>query len=201
MQLVELREYATMEFDALVRKHGEVSESLEGPRKIPSYEVLFDGINLPESLQDSPSFLIPIQYLHGTQLPEEYDSRKRKQVERHLAAEGMAYLLRHPVVSCMLTDPIGATLAIYDGHHRMRYAPEYGIYLIPTIVTDAVDLVDILRSTGKADFSTEVFTDHLRESVDETLTAFDNRMPSYKRPRIIERVTNIGQLNEIFRQF
>ncbi len=201
MSLTEIREHANMEFDALTRRHEGMIDSLRGPRKIPSYEVLFDGVNLPESLQNAPGFLVPTKYLHGIQLPEEYSTGKRRQIEAHLAEEGIVYLLRHPIVVCMLTDPQGATLAIFDGHHRERFSPKYGIHLIPTIVTRPVDLVRILHSAGKSNMSTEAFTNYIRESVDDTLIAFDERMPSFKRPRIIEGIISVDQLRKVFVEF
>lgn len=106
--------------------------------------------NYYELIAQLPIVGMPIQNLWGRQLPSEYTSHKFKAIDRHLKEEGISYLLRYPIVTVKVLCRAGNPMdIIYDGHHRARRAPRYGIHVIPA-VSMSMNMCDGIFGEGYA---------------------------------------------------
>lgn len=81
-----------------------------------------------------------------TQRFDEFLIKKEKRVKSHFEEEGIEFMQKWPVIACALPvtfnndpdfdkNPNGLYyITTLDGHHRIRYAPKYRIFVAPTII-------------------------------------------------------------------
>lgn len=90
---------------------------------------------------------VPRACFVGAQRIDEYSRKKEQRVKKLFEVEGENFLKKWPVVTCALPLTHGSSemdfynnpdasysLVLLDGHHRVRFAPIYGIDEIPTII-------------------------------------------------------------------
>lgn len=138
---------------------------------------------------------IPIAFLHGIKVPSEYQGFKKKKVKEAYAQKGIALLHESPIYSTLVPLEKGGMITIFNGHHRSRYAPEFGIHSVPSLVfpLEAVAAftqlpVDILIAKLQQWSS---------ESIDKFSRSFARQNKFYKGPQILPEVTSFTELQQL----
>lgn len=128
---------------------------------------------------------VHIRCLYGIQPMSEYSKRKKLAVEEEYKERGISFLLDFPIIvmalprfslvdysnldvfSCLLpNEPY--SLAIHDGHHRVRSGPKFDIRVFPSIIltpyqtAQAYKSGDVMGTLSKVD-----------GWINETLKSFD----------------------------
>lgn len=147
---------------------------------------------------------IPRQHIYGIQRKDEYEKDKTQAVMEALQADGVEFLREHPVLLCALSNQDVMTLALIDGHHRVRYAGLYGIQMIPSIVYTPDKAAPILNKSSKTSqfnsFTAANVVPWLDQGINEALASFKT-IPDYKQPRPIPQARNVIDLQRRFRSF
>ena len=170
-----------------------MKQELETISSLPPYDLLYEGINLKEVIEDrGVRLLIPRNYLFGRQASQEYDNRKRRQIEQALKSDGVNFLRENPVIICAVSLNNQLLLAIIDGHHRNRYAGLYRILDMPCIVCTPDVMVEVINSNKPEEkrIYREAF---IQQLLRETAIA-SSTLPENKQSTILSGVTNIDEL-------
>jgi hypothetical protein len=155
-------------------------------RKYPPYDLLYDGINLAEKINGrGQKLVIPDHFLFGTQEPAEYSQAKRKTVREDLRLDGIDFLRKNPVIVLMNVFNKGIQLTIVDGHHRTRFAPQFGIHDIPCLVVDPQTLVDVINKEKGSKLNPEIFSRQAQQSAADVLKAFGDEIPDFRSPDFV----------------
>lgn len=136
---------------------------------------------------------IPQRFLWGRQKIREYCGSNLIYVKHALAREGKAYLDKHPIAVVFVSADEGSFLTIYDGHHRARTAPAFGIRQIPSEVVCLDQLAAYLdRNTTELK---EIF-DRQRQSAYES---FWWKAKILEAPKYVDRhIRTLGELSKYF---
>lgn len=167
---------------------------------LPPYDLLYEGINLKEVIGDrGVRLLIPRAFLFGRQTPQEYDNKKRKQIEKALESNTEGFLRENPVIICAVFLESELLLAIIDGHHRNRYAGLYQIDPLPCIVCTPDIMVEVINShkPEARKITQEVFVQQLLRETAEALAT----LPGEKQPKALPNIPNIDALKMRFGSF
>lgn len=163
------------------------------------YDLLYDGINLTEKIgANGQKLIVPRTYLFGTQELSEYSQAKRKQVIREFEQHGEKYMQENPVIVLGHTFEKGIQLIIIDGHHRVRYAPKFGIVNIPCLIVDSKTLTAVINKTKDTNIDPEEFSLKTLQNVANALNSFDQRIVNYKSPQFVFGVNKLTDLNQLF---
>jgi hypothetical protein len=174
----------------------------EKKKKHAPYDLLYDGINLAEKIGiKGYRLLIPRAYLFGTQELTEYSQAKRKQILAEFEKDQDQYMHNNPVIVLANSFENGIQLIIIDGHHRVRYAPKFGINNIPCLIVDPKTLISIINSEKGTSMSTEEFTSRIEQNVADALNSFDQKIVNYKSPQFVFNTDNISELAKRFPPF
>lgn len=118
-------------------------------------------------MKDGVGIKIPNVFLWGRQARHEYSRSRLASVRRALREGGKTFLENHPISAVFVYPPDSPHFVpIFDGHHRTRMAPAFGIREIPARVVlidqlaqainrDPNDLEEVFAvqtSTAFADF-------------------------------------------------
>lgn len=145
-----------------------------------------------EILSQAIPLQIPIRYLHGIKNPPEYQGYKKRNVREAYATKGIQVLHESPVYTTFIPVTNGGMITIFNGHHRTRYAPEYNIRTIPTLVfpVEAVAAF-MLRPVD------EILENLIRwsgESIESFSRSFARQQKEYIGPQAIIGVANLEEL-------
>jgi hypothetical protein len=128
----------------------------------------------------------------GTQPNTEYSRKKEVLIKRLLSTNGRDFLTRHPVIATAVpinidspTDfyenPFDAyRLVLLDGHHRVRFAPKYGILSVPTAILSLSQTAQAYKID-----SVSKMNEILNHWTNETLASFSKKMVNFSSPRLI----------------
>jgi hypothetical protein len=131
----------------------------------------------------------------GTQKLSEYSRKKERRVKRLFKKEGKKTLDNWPVISCALPiidkkgmfipdffdNPAGTyQLVLLDGHHRVRYAPIFDIYNIPTVILTLSQTAEAYKVETLDRMATILET-----WMQESLGSFSKKMPNLLLPQPI----------------
>ena len=121
-----------------------------------------DILPLPDSKMIAFAEQFPREYLRGTQVLKEYRGSSQRDVERGIHQEGYGFLLKYPieVVATKSRDPDNTEIMIYQGHHRVRYSPQFDSLPVKLFLVD--DVLDDLAQTYR--IKTEQVISHLIRS-------------------------------------
>jgi len=174
----------------------------EPGRKYAPYDLLYDGINLAEKINGlGERLIIPRHFLFGTQELTAYSQQKRKQIIEDLEIKGVDYLLENPVIVLACEFREGIQLAIIDGHHRIRYSPQFHIYNIPCLVTNAETLTSVINREKGKNLDPKKFCSEIMQNTADTLKSFADRVPYFKGPDFVTGVTSLTALKTRFPSF
>lgn len=110
--------------------------------------------------------IIPQRYLFPRQGHDEYGQSKRKKVELEFR-RNPHYMDENPVIVSVLQYKNSTVIAIIDGHHRVRYAPKYGVKDIPCVVLDIEELVYTLNKSETE--RNNVTADSAKEKIEQEI--------------------------------
>lgn len=174
----------------------------EGQDSLPTYDLLYGEIDLKEEIGDlGLRLIVPTTYLFGRQRPDEYSDKKRRQIEAVLSSKGIDYLLQNPVIVCALFRNDVLTLAVIDGHHRIRYSAKQGIRRIPCLITTPETLAPIFNKHNKEKTTPELLTEQFSTDIHQAINELISRYPHYKPSIPILGASNLGQLKAQFPSF
>jgi hypothetical protein len=180
----------------------EVPRSSEGKRKYAPYDLLYDGINLAEKINGmGEKLIIPRHYLFGTQEVTEYSQLKRKQVVQDLEIKGIDYLLENPIIVMACEFPKGMQLVVIDGHHRVRYAPQFHILDIPSLVVNPETLTSVINNEKGKDLNPDVFCHQMQQNAADALKSFADKIPNFKSRDFVFGASSIAALKHRFPSF
>jgi len=90
---------------------------------------------------------VPHNFFLGVQRVDEYSRKKEEGVRKLFKEKGSEFLKQWPVVTCALplthcspeldfydNPSADYNIVLLDGHHRVRYAPIFGIDVVPAII-------------------------------------------------------------------
>jgi hypothetical protein len=135
---------------------------------------------------------VPHYCFFGTQPITEYSQKKETLVKRLLSTNGKDFLTRCPVISTALPVNINSPndfydnphdvyqLVLLDGHHRVRFAPKYGILSIPTTILSLSQTAEAYKI-----HSISKMNDILNRWTNETLASFSKKMINFNSQRLI----------------
>lgn len=143
---------------------------------------------------DLPKLLVPRNALYGIQTIYEYSTKKRLHLNRDFKGKPIAeifdILSEHPVhavaiphfgspeVSYVeLLDNIPYSLAVIDGHHRIRYSPK-SIKSIPTTIFTTKQALRIYHARFRYDHF--AFIAQIRAEMAECLHSFTGINPRFE---------------------
>lgn len=156
-----------------------------------------DEVKLKELLAQGEPYIVPIQFLHGRQEKGEFSRRKRLLAERELATKGIRFLLEDPIVTCAIPNNGDIQIVIIDGHHRTRYAPEFGIREIPSLIFTPHQLTDAFNArfspNSASDLTTQELIKRLQVEVDIAQASF-RTLPEGKRPALVKGTNRVEDL-------
>jgi len=133
--------------------------------------------------------IIPINFMAGRQPTFEYASKKINTIANEYQTHGPTYLREYPIWLCALPIQAGFQLVIYDGHHRVRYGPKYGITHFPSIVFTPEQIAQAQN------IPVDVLVAQLSAQVRDTTDSFSRIMgPKFQPP---QPVTTLSQLNKL----
>ncbi len=156
-----------------------------------------DEVKLKELLSQGEPYIVPIQFLHGRQEKEEFSHRKRLLAERELATKGIRFLLEDPIVTCAIPNNGDMQIIIIDGHHRTRYAPEFGIRQIPSLIFTPDQLTDAFNArfspNPASNLTPQELIIRLQVEVDIAQASF-RTLPEGKRPVLFKGANRVEDL-------
>lgn len=88
---------------------------------------------------------IPHPFLWGRQTTDEYSGRKLRRVRASLREQGRGFLEKYPIAAVYVSPSELPFISIYDGHHRARMAPAFGIREIPAWIVHIDQLAQALK--------------------------------------------------------
>lgn len=103
---------------------------------------------------------IPVGLLWPTQPVEHYRRPSTRYVIQILSMQGSRFLRDNPISVILVSN---SHLAIYDGHHRARFAPKFGIRMIPSLVTDINTVAEVFNRDGGRE--SEIFECDMGEAI------------------------------------
>lgn len=124
--------------------------------------------------------------LFGIQNPDEFSGIKTRQVDSQLGKYGEQFLLENPITVVLNEIPCGILAIIWDGHHRVRRAPRFGINKIPSYVYAPEELA---VSTGQP---LSHFIKWMETCRLEALEAFDHRLQLKGKKNDIQPITGLS---------
>lgn len=166
-----------------------------------SEEVVFDATDHTKEIEaEAVRMVIPREHLFGIKERSEYQSGKRKALEKAFKKDGnpTALLEKHPIVVCAVPiQETGQLLpVIVNGHHRTRVSGKYGLNKIPCEVYSPEQLAHILNSEGeKIDGRTitpQGLTRNLLQWTNDATRSFRQVAPDYTPLPI--QATNIHEM-------
>jgi hypothetical protein len=139
--------------------------------------------------------MIPIAFLHGIKVPSEYQGYKKKKVKDGYAKKGIALLLESPVYSTLVPLENGSMITIFNGHHRSRYAPEFGIHTVPNLVFP-LEAVAAFTQLPVDDLIAKL-QQWSNESIDKFSRSFARQNKFYRGPQLLPDVTSFSELQQL----
>lgn len=144
--------------------------------------------------------IIPQRYLFSRQGHDEYGQSKRKKVELEFK-RNPNYMEDNPVIVSILQYENSTVIAIIDGHHRVRYAPKYGIKDIPCVVLSIEELVYTLNKSETK--RNHVTAESARKKIEQEILlaqeSFVRRgMPESKLPLAVPFNATVSKLTTFF---
>jgi len=150
---------------------------------------------------------VPRHCFFGTQPLSEYSKKKREGIEELFREKGLEFLKQNPVIACALPlkrntpnldfyqNPAGVyQLALLDGHHRVRYAPLYGINVIPTVI---LSLSQTAKMYNKNDPLEMAFI--LDRWIEDTMASFSRVIRDFRIPNFVTfQITSKGLIPQIY---
>lgn len=169
---------------------------------LPPYDLLYGKLDLAKEIGDSGTrLLIPRVFLQGVQRREEYEAKKRKRLEAELDRENIGFLIKNPIIVCAITTKDQLTLAIVDGHHRMRFSGgKYKINQLPCLIITPAKLVEILNKNGQ-NIDEESHINKTFNDIGMAIQSFEEHDQRYIPGRSIPGIRNIEQLKQKFKSF
>ncbi len=152
---------------------------------------------------DQPlKLVIPRSFLWGSQPREHYCHSSRRRVCQQLKQFGTEFLIQNPPIVFAQAESNCSRIVIFDGHHRVRNAPRFGITKIPCLVYDPKQLFDHNKKNYPEEFTSDMntFLGVLEKRITWTLESFRN-LPDNKQPSFITGIHSINQLKERFPSF
>lgn len=148
-----------------------------------------------ELLSQSIPLVMPIAFLHGIKMPHEYQGFKKRSVRSGYAEKGASLLYEKPVYTTLIPVQNGGMITIFNGHHRTRYAPEFGIYSIPSLVFP-LEVVSAFTQ-----LPLDELVSKLHQWSNETIHAFSRSFArqekTYHGPQVLSNVPSFSQLEKI----
>lgn len=157
---------------------------------------------IEEFFQNKSTYLeAPACIFWGTQEIGEYDKEKEKATRRSLRERGIDFLRENPTYSVLVPGSRGTIIAVLDGHHKTRYAPAYGINIIPTLITEIPPLAAVLEQDS------EKLASWISVAAGIAYESFSRRRdtliqhPPYldKNIQSVDQLTNIRNINLVSR--
>lgn len=146
---------------------------------------------------------IPRRYIFGIQRKEEYSHKKEKLAKQEYRTKGKGFLYEYPVLLCALPGRNLIQLALIDGHHRTRYASQFGIAEIPSIILTPEQGSELLNETSNnydETFTPESFKEWMEYGVNDALDSFGD-LPDHKQPNFVEDIESLEDLARRFKSF
>lgn len=133
--------------------------------------------------QEPFRLVIPRRLLWGSQPQDHYCHSSRREISRRLAQSGIEFLKENPPIVFAQEQHSLTRLVIYDGHHRTRLAPKFGIHDIPCTVYTLQQLYENNKQLYPNDFKCSLtdFIESLNRRVIWTLESF-RHLPDNKQP-------------------
>lgn len=159
-------------------------------------------IDFDDYKSEGAKLLIPPIYLFGTQKMDEYESKKRRQVEANFARCGVQCLYEHPIPLCLTPSGEVSALDMLDGHHRTRYSGRFAIQPIPSLVFTPSQLTKIFNDYKVYNSAIDeiALLSDLESASREALLSFGSSLPDTKHPRTVP-VRDINELKTLFPSF
>lgn len=106
----------------------------------------------PDAFRQCGQYIeVPVQFLWPTQPLSHYRRSSIRKVQHALAEFGIKFMQEKPVNALLLPYSNSSTIAIDDGHHRSRLAPNFGISVIPCFVASIIDISKYLGLDSKSE--------------------------------------------------
>jgi hypothetical protein len=145
---------------------------------------------------------VPHQFLHGEHAPSHFKHTRLKRVNRGFKAYPIPkqLLLNNPIEVVFL--PEAGLIPIFQGHHRARVAPKYGVKALPALVhtlPQAVHLSNLLETRPQNAYDEDSLRHDLIQRAEIARELFlKSGMDDNKTPYLVEKATSVGDLPVIY---
>lgn len=137
---------------------------------------------------------IPIHFLWGIQRCDEFCAKKTRKVAKAYQTKGTEFLKKNPVLAGLVPIENGSMIAIINGHHRVREAPNHHIYCVPSQIL-AVSLLSEYFEYPEEEFITDI-----KEWSSQALYDFDRKIratgKSIQQPLVLPGIHSISDLEK-----
>lgn len=150
-------------------------------------------IEIPaEFFEEAVKVQIPLDFIWGTQTPNEYSMSKTKSIRKGVSEYGRQFYFDHPIIAGLLSYEKGSVLFLVNGHHRAREAPRFKILAIPCLVYSLPLLAELANKTELK------FKEEIEIATAQAVQEFDHHYNStnkaYRPPRLMFDIKSTDEL-------